>query len=64
MTKYIYIYIVLVSDAKSCNCRDKVTCPLQGNCLIDSIIYRGNITTSNKEDENNYIGLNGKSIQR
>ena len=45
------------SDAKSCNCRDKATCPLHGNCLIDSIIYRGNVTTSNKEDENNYIGL-------
>ena len=45
------------SDAKSCNCRDKETSPLQGNCLIDSFIYRGDITTSSKEDENNYIGL-------
>ena len=45
------------SDEKRCNCRDKEKCPLQGNCLIDSVIYRGNITTSNKNDENNYIGL-------
>ena len=45
------------SNTKHCNCRDKEACPLQGNCLIDSIIYRGNITTSNKNDENNYIGL-------
>ena len=45
------------SDVKRCNCRDKEKCPLQGNCLIDSVIYRGNITTSNKNDENNYIGL-------
>ena len=45
------------SNTKHCNCRNKEACPLQGNCLIDSIIYRGNITTSNKNDENNYIGL-------
>ena len=51
------------SDAKSCNCRDKITCPLKGNGLIDSIIYRGNITTSNKEDENNYIGLTENQIK-
>ena len=25
--------------------------------IADSIIYRGNVTTSNKEDENDYIGL-------
>ena len=45
------------NNSKKCNCRNKASCPLQGNCLIDSIIYRGNVTTSNKTDENNYIGL-------
>ena len=23
------------NDVKSCNCRYKETCPLQGNCLVD-----------------------------
>ena len=37
------------SDAKICNCRDKETCPLQGNCPSDIIIYRGNITTRRRK---------------
>ena len=44
-----YWLIKKASDAKCCKCRDKETCPLEGNCLIDSIMYRRNITTSNKE---------------
>ena len=46
-----------VDEEKKCNCLNKVECPLQGNCLIKSIIYRGNVTTDNKNHENNYIGL-------
>ena len=42
---------------QKCNCRNELECPLQGNCLIKNIVYRGNITTTNKEDENNYIGM-------
>ena len=46
-----------VNNEKRCNCRNKDTCPLEGNCLIDSVVYRGNVTTPDIIDENNYIGL-------
>ena len=26
-------------QADSCNCSDKVKCPLRGNCLINNVIY-------------------------
>ena len=42
---------------KKCNCRNKDQCPLQGNCLIENIVYRANITTTNKKHESNYVGM-------
>ena len=44
-------------DEKKCNCAKKEQCPLDGNCLIESIVYKAHVTTDNKNDENNYIGL-------
>ena len=29
---------------KSCNCRDKESCPLEGKCLTDNIIYQATVT--------------------
>ena len=45
------------NNTRKCNCSNKYSCPLQGNCLISSIVYRGKITTANDEDQNNYVGL-------
>ena len=36
---------------RSCNCRVKDSCPLQGNCLAKSIVYRAELTT----DSDNFI---------
>ena len=41
---------------KKCNCRKNTCCPLQGNCMINSVVYRGHITNPNKNDTN-YIGM-------
>lgn len=41
---------------KSCNCRKKHECPLSGNCLASSIIYKATVTT-NDDDGKHYIGL-------
>ena len=42
---------------KGCNCPPNKECPLQGNCLVKSVIYRANVTTDNPSHENSYIGL-------
>ena len=31
---------------KQCNCRDITTCPLQGNCLQDSVVYQADVKTA------------------
>ena len=37
------------STTKACNCLRKTDCPMDGNCLSDSLIYKASvITTTNK----------------
>jgi hypothetical protein len=43
------------TTSKPCNCRKPDECPLNGNCLSKSIIYKATVTTSNNTKE--YIGL-------
>lgn len=31
--------------SKKCNCDDPTTCPLQGNCLQDNVVYKANVKT-------------------
>ena len=44
-------------DKKSCNCRQKVTCPLNGNCLQSSVIYHATVTRNDNNTTETYIGL-------
>ena len=44
-------------DKKSCNCRQKVTCPLNGNCLQSSVIYQATVTRNDNNTAETYIGL-------
>ena len=46
-----------------CNCRRKELCPLQGNCLIEEVIYRGEVINSSNQATNNYIGLTEHSFK-
>ena len=46
-----------------CNCRKNELCPLQGNCLIEEVIYRGEVINSSNEATNNYIGLTEHSFK-
>ena len=41
---------------KSCNCKDKNKCPLEGKCLSKSVIYKVTVKQDN-EKVNTYIGL-------
>ena len=44
-------------DSKSCNCRQKNTCPLNGNCLQSSVIYQATVTRKDNNTSETYIGL-------
>ena len=41
------------------NCRDRKRCPLNGNCLIDNVIYK---VTVRKEDTNNNSNSNDERL--
>ena len=49
---------------KSCNCRDKPNCPLNGHCWSKGIIYQATVSTqekypdgTNKTNNETYVGL-------
>ena len=44
-------------DIKSCNCRQKNTCPLNGNCLQSSVIYQATVKRHDTNTSETYIGL-------
>ena len=41
--------------ARSCNCRIKNECPMDGNCLVKDIVYEAVVTTD--KETVSYIGL-------
>jgi hypothetical protein len=48
---------------KKCNCRVKHQCPLNGNCLINNIIYQATVTRQDSGEDNTYIGLTENSFK-
>ena len=46
----------------SCNCRVKENCPLNGNCLVKSIIYKAEVSAPNKTTMT-YYGLTEKTFK-
>ena len=42
---------------KTCNCRQKNTWPLNGNCPLSSLIYQATITRKEDSTTETYIGL-------
>ena len=42
---------------KTCNCRQKNACPLDGNCLQPSVIYQATVTRIDNNTTETYIGL-------
>ena len=34
------------STTKSCNCRRKTDCPMDGNCLSENLIYKASVSTT------------------
>ena len=50
-------------NEKTCNCRSKNSCPLEGNCLAKAIIYRATVQNTSENKENSYIGLVGDTFK-
>ena len=50
-------------DVNKCNCRQKNTCPLAGKCLERNLVYCGNATTKESDDESNYLGVTQNTIK-
>ena len=40
---------------KTCNCPKTKTCPLQGKCLLDNVVYQATVKSDNSEET--YVGL-------
>ena len=50
------------STTRECNCRDgPQSCPLQGNCLKNSIIYQASLSTTN--EKSSYLGQAGNTFK-
>ena len=48
----------------SCNCRQKNTCPLNGNCLQSSVIYQATVKRSDNNTSETYMNLTTGSVER
>ena len=49
------------SNEKSCNCRDKRSCPLSGDCLIQNVVYQA--TVESPMGKETYIGLTANQFK-
>jgi hypothetical protein len=45
------------SQERTCNCRNRDLCPLQGSCLTSGIIYQASVTRLDNNRKETYIGL-------
>ena len=43
-------------NPRACNCNNAENCPLEGNCLIESIVYDATVQSAGNEDERTYYG--------
>ena len=49
-------------DDSTCNCRNKDSCPLNGKCLQENVVYKATITT--KTEVKDYIGSTGGTFKK
>ena len=51
-------------QAPTCNCRpNSDPCPMEGNCLVDKLVYRATVTDENQNVET-YTGLTGNTFKK
>ena len=49
------------SQEKSCNCRDKHSCPFSGDCLIQNVVYQATVGSAMRKET--YIGLTANQFK-
>ena len=50
-------------EARMCNCRRPVECPLSGKCLTRNVVYRGNVVNQTDNSIRPYVGLTSVSFK-
>ena len=48
---------------KTCNCRQRTTCPLDGQCLTSGLIYQATVTQQDNDKDETYIGLTDNTFK-
>ena len=48
-------------EEKKCNCRKKEECPLNGECLVNEVVYQATVKT--KDTKETYIGLTANEFK-
>ena len=44
-------------QGKTCNCRDKKSCPLKGQCLQKGVVYKATVEQKPSKKQDTYIGI-------
>jgi len=50
-------------DEKLCNCRQRVNCPTDGKCLTRSVLYKAEVTSTDNNTTQTYIGVTAKDFK-
>ena len=48
---------------KTCNCRTKKDCHMDGQCLKECTVYQATVTETKTDQSKTYIGLTGNSFK-
>ena len=63
--RYLVLKLFSVNPTyvKTCNCQQKNTCPLAGNCLQSSVIYQATVIRKDNKTSQTYVGLTENSFK-
>lgn len=50
------------ATSRTCNCRNRSECPLEGKCLAENVVYKATVQTSREVKE--YIGSTGDTFKK
>ena len=50
-------------DEKLCSCRQRVNCPTDGKCLTRSVVYKAEVTSTDDNTTQTYIGVTANDFK-
>ena len=48
---------------RKCNCRKLADCPMNGDCLKQSVVYQATVSTNDGRPDQTYVGLTENSLR-